>query len=315
MTRRLLALLLTLVPALAAGGASVSVPGGPGTSASPIGAGAATAVRVVLDTTEGPLTVELYPALAPRTVARFLARAGLAAPPDGVAAVFPYAGSQVCELRARALVTFGCAATGPPAPEQPRPKAPGIEPPLPDEIDGVALGLDRQTIAEPHDADWLLQQEVVPRVNALRDRGRPIPPGLAALLDEAAAKGVDAARRSLTGRTRLWYLQTAGYVFTPGASALRTARGVLFNTNAWPGEADERFRIAFDALPDRDGRATAFGRVVDGFETLDRIERQDVDRYRRPRTPILIRGAQFAAAPAPASAPAPVSAPEGDHAR
>ncbi len=93
----------------------------------------------------------------------------------------------------------------------------------------------------------------------------------------------------LLGRSRLWYLETIGYAFRPGGSALTTARGVLLHANLWPGEADERFLVAFAELPDRDGRATAFGRVVDGFDTLDRIERLLVDRYRRPRAPLTVR--------------------------
>jgi cyclophilin family peptidyl-prolyl cis-trans isomerase len=241
-------------------------------------------VRVEVLTDLGPIELELDPVAAPETVARFLARAGLAPAPAGVARVFPYAGSWVCELRARGFVTLGCA---PYELAAPKPKGPGIEPPTPDEIDGAALGLDRRSLGDVPQRDWLWQAEVFPRYVALREKGKPVPPGLAELVSAIEKDGVAATSR-LDGMSRLAYLEALGYRYTPGRSAHPVERGAVLTANLFPGEADERFLIALTPIPDRDGRGTVFGRVVDGWDTLAAIERAPVEKGHRPLSPIRI---------------------------
>lgn len=241
-------------------------------------------VQVEVRTDLGPIRLELDPVAAPETVARFLARAGLAPAPAGVARVFPYAGSWVCELRAHGFVTFGC---GPFELAAPKPKAPGIEPPTPDEIDGIALGLGQRRITDPAQRHWLWQSELYPRYAALREESKPVPPGLAALITALQEEGVAATSR-LDGMTRLAYLEALGYRYTPGRSARPVERGAVLTANLYPGEADERFVIALTAIPDRDGRGTVFGRVIDGWDTLAALERAPVEKGHRPLSPIRI---------------------------
>lgn len=241
-------------------------------------------VPVELRTEFGPILLELDPAAAPETVARFLARAGLGPAPEGVARVFPYAGSWVCELRARGFVTFGCA---PYELAAPRPKGPGIEPPTPDEIDGVALGLGARSLGDPAQRHWLWQSEILPRYVALREKGLPVPSGLASLVAAVEREGVSASSR-LDGMTRLEYLEALGFRYTPGRSAHPVERGAVLTAGLYPGEADERFVVALAAIPDRDGRGTVFGRVVGGWDTLAALERAPVAKGHRPRSPIRI---------------------------
>jgi hypothetical protein len=181
-------------------------------------------------------------------------------------------------------VTFGCAAYELAAP---RPRGPGIEPPTPDEIDGAALGLGEKLLGDKARRDWLWQSEVFPRYVALRERGQPVPPGLAALVAAVEKDGVAATSR-LDGMTRLAYLEALGYRYTPGRSARPVERGAVLTANLFPGEADERFVIALVPIPDRDGRSTVFGRVVDGWDTLAAIERVPVEKGHRPLSPIRI---------------------------
>jgi cyclophilin family peptidyl-prolyl cis-trans isomerase len=260
------------------------VPVALGASAAGSGPIPSPALQVEVRTDLGPIRLELDPAAAPETVARFLARAGLAPAPAGVARVFPHAGSWVCELRAHGFVTFGCAAYELAAP---RPRGPGIEPPTPDEIDGAALGLGEKLLGDKARRDWLWQSEVFPRYVALRERGQPVPPGLAALVAAVEKDGVAATSR-LDGMTRLAYLEALGYRYTPGRSARPVERGAVLTANLFPGEADERFVIALVPIPDRDGRGTVFGRVVDGWDTLAAIERVPVEKGHRPLSPIRI---------------------------
>jgi cyclophilin family peptidyl-prolyl cis-trans isomerase len=264
----------------AASGAATAIPA--------VAPAPASAVLVDLRTDLGPIRLELDPVAAPETVARFLARAGITPAPAGLSRVFPYAASWVCELRARGFVTFGCA---PYELAAPKPQAPGIEPPTPDEIDGVALGLGRRPIGDVAQRDWLWQSEVFPRYVALREKGKPVPPGLAELVAAIEKEGVAATSR-LDGVTRLAYLEALGYRYTPGRSAHPVERGAVLTANLYPGEADERFVIALTSIPDRDGRGTVFGRVVDGWDTLAAIERAPVEKGHRPLSPIRILDVQ-----------------------
>lgn len=225
--------------------------------------------RVV--TSSGAFTVELFPDRAPETVARFLARAAA------------YDGLVLCESRAHGLLVFGCTAEEPPPGVKPRP--PSGERPLPDEIDAEAMGLADRKIDGNPERDRLWQQEIFPRARALEEAGRPLPKGLAALVEAVRREGTTAFTR-LDGMSRKAYFEALGYRFRRGASPHRVLRGAIATANLWPGEADGRFLVALADLPDRDGRATVFGRVVEGWGVLDAIARIPVDKGHRPREPV-----------------------------
>ncbi len=279
--RRPSILFAILVPAaLALASVRAATPAAPGEAA-------AHAVRVTIVTDEGSFEVELYPDRAPETVASFLARA--AGRPDLAA----YAGTQVCESRGSAFLVFGCQPfenTGP------KPVAARKGPRPPDEIDGRAMGLADQGLGDTKDVQALWQLEVFPRYAALHDAGGAIPPGLEALVAGVRARGM-AATDDLEGRSRLWYLEAIGFRYTPGRSALRVTRGALASFTMWPDDADERFLVALADLSNRDGRATVFGRVISGWDTLERIERIPVDKARRPEVPVRITAITVAEEP------------------
>jgi hypothetical protein len=149
-------------------------------------------VRVVVETTHGSFTIELYPELAPRTVARFLERAEGGGATAGASPV-PYAGLQVCESRPHGHLILGCQ---PPEDPAAKPRAPRAEPPLPDEIDAVEMGLDERILTDPARIDWLWQQEIYPRYRQLKARGEPIPDGLRRLVSAIHERGPEAASRA-----------------------------------------------------------------------------------------------------------------------
>ncbi len=229
-------------------------------------------LRVRIVTSAGPFTVELHPERAPRTVERFLSRAA------------SYEGLVLCESRPHGFFVFGCSPDMPPLGMKPSP--PPGEPPVPDEIDAEAMGLGNRTIANP-ERDWLWQQEILPREPALVEEGRPVPPGLRALAEAARREGTAAFAR-LDGMSRMAYLEAIGYRFVSGGSSATFQKGALASANFWPGEADSRFLVALGDLPERDGRATVFGRVIDGWGTLESIARIPVDKGHRPRTAVTV---------------------------
>ncbi len=234
------------------------------------GEGGAVRVRVV--TSSGPFTVEVYPDEAPATAGRFLESAPA------------YAGLILCESRAHGYLVFGCTAEPPPPGMEPEPP-PGA--PIPDEIDAGAMGLAARTIDGNPERNRLWQQEIVPRYEALRESGRPVPDGLRSLIDAVRSRGT-AAFTLLDGMSREAYLEAIGYRFTPGASSRRVFRGAVATASFWPGEADARFLVALTDLPGRDGRATVFGRVVEGWDALDAIARIPVDDEHVPRTKVAL---------------------------
>jgi peptidyl-prolyl cis-trans isomerase-like 3 len=65
-------------------------------------------------------------------------------------------------------------------------------------------------------------------------------------------------------------------------SLRHNARGILSMANKGPNTNGSQFFITFTAQPTLDGKNTVFGKVLDGWETLDAIEAVKVDGKGRP---------------------------------
>ena len=75
------------------------------------------------------------------------------------------------------------------------------------------------------------------------------------------------------------------------------ARGILSMANKGPGTNGSQFFLTFAAAPHLDGKNTVFGRVLEGWETLDKMEEIKVDRKNRPQDVIKIEGVRIHANP------------------
>lgn len=75
--------------------------------------------------------------------------------------------------------------------------------------------------------------------------------------------------------------------FGPGLS--HDAKGVVSMANAGPDTNGSQFFITFEATPWLDGRHAVFGRVVEGEEVLDALQRIDPARPGRGASPDVVR--------------------------
>jgi peptidyl-prolyl cis-trans isomerase-like 3 len=70
---------------------------------------------------------------------------------------------------------------------------------------------------------------------------------------------------------------------------LHSSRGMVAMANKGPDSNGSQFYITYAKQPHLDGKNTVFARVIDGLETLDSLEKLEVDQKSRPNDKIYIR--------------------------
>ncbi|KAL1303952.1 hypothetical protein AAFC00_000402 [Neodothiora populina] len=66
------------------------------------------------------------------------------------------------------------------------------------------------------------------------------------------------------------------------------ARGILSMANKGPDTNGSQFFVTLDKAPHLDGKNTVFGRLIEGWSTLDKIETIQVDKKNRPKESVKI---------------------------
>jgi peptidyl-prolyl cis-trans isomerase B (cyclophilin B) len=78
-----------------------------------------------------------------------------------------------------------------------------------------------------------------------------------------------------------------GYMFEDEINPHKLARGALAMANSGPNtNGSQFFIVTAEACPWLDGKHTVFGRVSEGLEVLDSLERTPTDAADRPTRPI-----------------------------
>ncbi|HEX7290905.1 MAG TPA: peptidylprolyl isomerase [Conexibacter sp.] len=86
-----------------------------------------------------------------------------------------------------------------------------------------------------------------------------------------------------------------GYTFEDEINDHKIIRGTLAMANAGPNtNGSQFFLVTAEATPWLDGRHTAFGRVVDGMDTVDKIEGVETGPGDRPLDPPSIERIELA---------------------
>ncbi len=76
-----------------------------------------------------------------------------------------------------------------------------------------------------------------------------------------------------------------------------TKRGIVSMANSGPGTNGSQFFITYAKQAQLNNVYTVFGQVIDGFETLDLMERVPCDEHDKPTNPIVIQSIEIHANP------------------
>lgn len=247
---------------------------------------ATTMPRVEWITTEGSIIFELDVHRAPLRSASFIemVERTQASTGDG------YANSALCRIQNPLWIGFGCLEDASRALPLTAVPSHGLD--WPDEIDGPAMQLDQVRFDDKKYLHEVWQREIYPYWQSLVNAGKPVPETLQTWIDTLHMEGTQ-AESQLLGMDRLTWLSGMGFEWVEGGSIAPFDRGVLASYGSWPRQGDARFVIGLARYPKLDGRVTVFGRVVEGWDVIERIRRLPIDKSRRPRVPFAVIDAEL----------------------
>lgn len=248
---------------------------------------APTRPRVLMKTSMGDVTLELFADQAPKTVANFLDLAEgqrpWKDPTTGKEKTGPfYDGLIFHRVIDRFMIQGGC------------PRANGMGDPgymFGDEINADSLGLDKELAftpeGRPHrllgiasQADFqrvivgpYLRQQGVTSQDDLQARAEELDKGLKELLTTLTIKGA---------------YELQGYKYTTDFKSSPPVKGVIAMANSGPATNGSQFFINLEDTPHLAGKHTVFGRVVAGMDVVEKIGKVAVDRDSRPVQPVTI---------------------------
>ena len=246
--------------------------------------------RALIKTSMGDIEVELFKDEAPLTVANFLGLAnGTKEWKDQAGATQRkpfFDGLTFHRVIAGFMIQGGC------------PKGDGTGDPgyaFEDEINATGLGLDKQKLfvnGQPH--KWLgirSQQEFQFKIilPLLKTLGHPSSPAeIQKLSPEQLQKLNEDVKKKLFAMTLKEGYELMGYKYSPSLKSSPPKKGVLAMANSGPNTNGSQFFINLEDTDHLTGKHTVFGKVVKGFDIVEKIGKVQVGAGAKPVVPIKI---------------------------
>lgn len=246
--------------------------------------------HVLIKTSMGDITLELFPKEAPKTVQNFIDLATGKREFEaqkGKKETRPFFdGLTFHRVIDNFMIQGGC-------PLGNGAGSPGYA--FEDEINADALGLDKKKALQgqqPH--PWLLirSQQDFQRIVMM-----PIFKKLGITSQEQLDKRKDEVKKIVETITIKEVYENMGYRFDPKLASRPPKRGTIAMANSGPNTNGSQF---FICLVDNDyltGKHTVFGRVVKGMDVVEKIGKAEVDGAAKPKLPITIESVRLTAAP------------------
>jgi len=148
---------------------------------------------------------------------------------------------------------------------------------IPTELDAVALGLDRERVADAGEAMNRLQFDLLPARKRPSAERRSTP-----RLEEWARRfETDYDPSFLVGTSIQEIREAIGYEYRDGLESLPATRGAVALVPVSPTEAELTLTILLADHPRRTGRWMVIGRVASGLEIADRIAMRPLAQVER----------------------------------
>jgi len=265
----------------------LSVPAHANENVGECGAQPGTSLYLNLETSHGPIVVELFERAAPRVISQLiklvrgpifnpsLIKKGNAGYYDGL--VFNYTKPHI------EIVTGE--------------RQPGGMVEFNNQIDASSLGLDKDIIQDKNQAMNVLQFELLKKFVKTKKLGGRTEQLDAWLIRWNATQSAD----FLMGVSRMEINQALGYTYFKGLDSREVKRGSVALKPKTPGKATARLSIALTDFPRRTGLWMVIGQVVDGLDVAERISLAPLIQPRHiktreyiPLNPVVIKSAVLA---------------------
>ncbi len=256
--------------------------------------------RVVITTSKGEITCELFRAECPKTVANFIELAEGRrefTTAEGAKQTRPFYDGLIFHRVIAGFMIQGGDPQGTGA------GGPGYA--FEDEFNPVNLGLDAKAFDGNAFHPWVNPQDQKKfERNFIQPRFSALPPGTSS---DARKQLVDQLLDQMAKMSLIEFNQHLGYRYDAKlAPAHPPVRGSLAMANSGPNTNGSQFFINLGDTPHLRGKHTVFGQVVAGMEVVDAIGAVATGGANRPIEPVVIRSIRLAVPAAPAT---PKSAP------
>ena len=156
-----------------------------------------------------------------------------------------------------------------------------------DEIDAKTLGLDKMKVVKP-DGRPHEYLGINSRDQWARQVVFPLCKKMGITNDDAMKARWDDVKKKLTSMTFKQCYENLGYKYSDGLKSSMPTKGVIAMANAGPNTNGSQFFINLVDTPHLAGKHTVFGKVVEGFELIEKVGEQEVGAGHKPTRPIKI---------------------------